>query len=69
MHEVFTGPKNASHGELFTVDSEFNFKRIPLKHSGLNVSGSAKNILPLTTKDDTLLLISQNSDTLLVYGY
>ena len=69
MHEVFTGPKNAFNGALIEVNKNFNFKRINVEKTGLDVPGAAKQISTLKANNDTLLLISQNNDKLLVYGF
>ena len=67
MHEVFTGPKNAFNGALIEVSLNLDFKRVNAKKTGLNVPGAAKQITTLKMNNDSLILISQNNDKLLVY--
>jgi len=67
VHEVFTGPKNGSLGEMIEIDDNFNFKRVQMDKSGLLIRGAAKQIEEIKTKHASLLLISQNNDSLLVY--
>ena len=67
VHEVFTGPKNASLGEMIEVVDNFNFKRVQMDKSGLLIPGAAKHIEEVKNNQAVILLISQNNDSLLVY--
>ena len=63
--EVLTGRYDAFTGLLLKGDGAGNFKALSRQESGISVTGDAKGLALLKTKDNkTLLLATQNNDSL-----
>ena len=66
--EVLTGRYDAFTGLLLKGDGAGNFKALSRQESGISITGDAKGLALLKTKDNkTLLLATQNNDSLLAY--
>ena len=65
--EVLTGRYDAFTGLLLKGDGAGNFKALSPQESGISITGNAKGLALLKTKDNkTLLLATQNNDNLQV---
>ena len=66
--EVLSGRYDAFTGLLLKGDGAGNFKALSRQESGISITGDAKGLASLKTKDNrTLLLATQNNDNLLSY--
>ena len=64
--EVLTGRYDAFTGLLLKGDGAGNFKALSRQESGISITGDAKGLALLKTKDNkTLLLATQNNDSLM----
>jgi len=62
--EVFTGPKNATQGVIFSVDKKFNFKKWEAAKNNFIVPFSAKKMKKININKKNIILVAQNNENL-----
>lgn len=66
--DVVSGRCDAFIGQVMLGDGAGNFTTAPVSETGFFVQGDAKGIARLGTRDRTLILVTQNNDSLMVFN-
>ena len=62
--EVFTGPKNATQGVIFSVDKTFRFKKWEAAKNNFSIPFSAKKMKIININKKNVILAAQNNEKL-----
>ncbi|MEC8684077.1 MAG: hypothetical protein VXX80_10385, partial [Bacteroidota bacterium] len=67
--EVNGGRYDASFGTTLLNTQDGDFKELPRKRSGFTLKGDSKSIVKVTVKNDDLILVGRNGDTVATFKY